>query len=108
MTKPNQTQAYSKYIITRKHSCQIQLVTEHRKDPLKEIIETLTENQQLFYVQLQRNDSKEICNNIDFRFGCTDQLEGWADYYDELASAKSLPRLVKLTLKSSKSINTSE
>ena len=72
---------------------QRQLAAEHRRELLQEISQASTDNKQLFYklVHRQRKGRSETCTNMDFGPECTDQLEGWAQYYEDLASDKPLP-----------------
>ena len=76
---------------------QRQLAARHRQDLLQEISEASTENKALFYklVARQRAGSSTISRNIDFDPECDSQLEGWANYFETLASAEVLPHFDK-------------
>ena len=85
-------------------SMQRQLAAQHRRDLHSEISDASTENKQLFYklVQRQRHGTKELCNNVDFGSNCIDQMEGWANYYEELAADKPLPHFDEVHMKQMK------
>jgi hypothetical protein len=80
-------------------SLQRQLAAEHRKALLKDISEANTDNKQLFYklVQRQRSNIKSLCNAVEFDSDCDSQLEGWAAYFEKLATPKSLPHFSEET-----------
>ena len=73
-------------------SYQRQLAAEHRNTMLREISEASTDDRSLFYklVQRQRGSRTAIRNNVDFG-DCNNQHEGWAKYYEKLATSESLP-----------------
>ena len=74
-------------------SQQRQLAAEHRKELMEEISTASTDDRELFYklVKQQRGGYKAVSSSIDFKVPCLSQLDGWADYFEELATAKSLP-----------------
>jgi hypothetical protein len=74
-------------------SLQRQLAAEHRMTLLKDISQASTDNKRLFYklVQRQRNASKELSNSVEFDYDCDSQIEGWATYFEQLASEEALP-----------------
>lgn len=73
-------------------SMQRQLAACHRKDTLQEISQASTDNRHLFYklVANQRNGKKVGSMSVDFKDGSANQLEGWASYFEDLASDKSM------------------
>jgi hypothetical protein len=74
-------------------STQRQLAAEHRKMLLRDISQATSDDKQLFYrlVQRQRSGNKGLCGTVDFGPECTSQLEGWASYFEKLATAENLP-----------------
>ena len=77
----------------RLRSQQRQLVAEHRKEKLEEISRASTGNTQLFYrlVREQRGTNKPIPDCIEFPTEDTTQLNGWANYFENLATMEDLP-----------------
>jgi hypothetical protein len=74
-------------------SQQRQLAAEHRRALLEEISAASNENKQLFYklVNMQRGGKKATSSAVEFGPNCTSQIEGWADYFERLATPESLP-----------------
>ena len=72
---------------------QRQLAAEHRRSLLTDISKATVDNKQLFFrlIKRQRGCSRELCNSVEFPPECETQLEGWASYYEKLATAESLP-----------------
>ena len=75
----------------RSQKCQ--LAAEHMRTLLKDISDASTDNKKLFYtlVRKQRSSSREICSSVEFGLEITDQLEGWASYFERLATAENPP-----------------
>lgn len=74
-------------------SQQRQMVAEHRRTMLQNISTASTDDRLLFYqlVRKQRGTRKVISSSIEFKEDCNSQLEGWAGYYEQLATAEDLP-----------------
>lgn len=93
--KPSEAPISGKLKAAKKafRSIQRQLAAEHRNSVLKEISEASTDNKILFYklVQRQRGGVKQITKSIDFGEEAVSQHEGWAQYFEKLATAEDLP-----------------
>ena len=72
---------------------QRQMQAEHNKALLEDIANASVEDKQLFYrlIRKQRSTQSGISSNIEFPGNPTSQLQGWANYYEQLATAEDLP-----------------
>ena len=75
-------------------SMQRHLAAQHRKQLLQDITSASTDDKQLYYrlVNKQRGCAQGVADNKDFGSHVSSQLEGWACYFESLATATSLPQ----------------
>lgn len=74
-------------------SIQRRLAASHRNELLTEISKATTDDKQLFYklIRKQRAGAKNLCSSIVFPNDERDQLEGWANYFEDLAANNPHP-----------------